>query len=251
MPHALFLSPHLDDVAFSCAGVLLRLIAAGWSTTVVTCFTASVPHPQGFALSTQLDKGLPATVDYLALRRAEDQAFAATVGAEIHHLPFAEAPHRGYQSAADLFHGIHEDDYIHLDLMAALGALLTAYRPTFIFAPQGLGQHVDHLQVMRALTSIHVPCPIAWYRDLPYAIRHPHAATSITEPEHAVSLPASILAQKIVACAAYPTQVPFQFGSAAAMGTQLTTFHQAEAMRHGLTAGAAECFRSRTPLPLA
>ena len=67
-------SPHLDDAAFSVGGTLAALAAAGHQVTVLTCFTASVPHPAGFALACQLDKGLPADVDYLALRRAEDAA---------------------------------------------------------------------------------------------------------------------------------------------------------------------------------
>ena len=40
------------------------------TVTVVTCFTRSVPDPQGFALACQLDKGLGPEVDYMALRRA-------------------------------------------------------------------------------------------------------------------------------------------------------------------------------------
>ncbi len=77
LPRALFLSPHLDDVAFSCGGTLVGLAAGGWETHLATAFTASVPDPQGFALACQLDKGLGPEVDYMALRRAEDHAFAA------------------------------------------------------------------------------------------------------------------------------------------------------------------------------
>ncbi len=75
MPTALFLSPHLDDVAFSCGGTLLRLTDdPRWRVALCTIFTASVPDPQGFALRCQTDKGIPAEVDYMALRRAEDAA---------------------------------------------------------------------------------------------------------------------------------------------------------------------------------
>ena len=72
MPTALFLSPHLDDVAFSCGGALLRLTDdPDWRVVLCTVFTASVPDPQGFALRCQTDKGIPAEVDYMALRRTE------------------------------------------------------------------------------------------------------------------------------------------------------------------------------------
>ena len=103
---ALFLSPHLDDVAFSCGGTLTRLIAEGWQVRLCTVFTASVPDPQGFALACQMDKGLAADVDYMALRRAEDDEFARLAGVlDSIHLTYREAPHRGYSDAPDLFRG--------------------------------------------------------------------------------------------------------------------------------------------------
>ena len=55
-PTALFLSPHLDDVAFSCGGTAAALGRAGWRLVVATVFTASMPAPTGFALACQLDK---------------------------------------------------------------------------------------------------------------------------------------------------------------------------------------------------
>ena len=77
-PVALALSPHLDDAVFSCGGTLARLAGAGWRVVVATLFAASVPDPTGFALACQTDKGLAPDVDYLALRRDEDAAFAST-----------------------------------------------------------------------------------------------------------------------------------------------------------------------------
>jgi LmbE family N-acetylglucosaminyl deacetylase len=80
MPTALFISPHLDDVAFSCGGTLIRLTQNGWHTVLCTIFTCSMPNPQGFALACQTDKGLAPDVDYMALRRAEDERFATIAG---------------------------------------------------------------------------------------------------------------------------------------------------------------------------
>ncbi|MGI9175047.1 MAG: PIG-L deacetylase family protein, partial [Rhodothermales bacterium] len=100
MSVALFLSPHLDDVAFSCGGTLARLAQEGWMTHLATVFTRSIPNPMGFPLACQLDKGLGADVDYMALRRDEDERFAREAGAaDVHHFDLPEAPHRGYMSA--------------------------------------------------------------------------------------------------------------------------------------------------------
>ncbi len=105
---ALALSPHLDDAAFSCGGTLATLAGLGWHVVLATLFTRSMPDPQGFALACQLDKGLDATVDYMALRRAEDvaAAWALGIGGPV-HVPLPEAPHRGYGSAKALFGGIY------------------------------------------------------------------------------------------------------------------------------------------------
>ena len=77
----LAISPHLDDAAFS-AGGLLATLARAHRVVVATVFTQSVPAPTGFALRCQTDKGLAPEEDYLALRRAEDAAACAALGAE-------------------------------------------------------------------------------------------------------------------------------------------------------------------------
>lgn len=41
MPHALFLSSHAGDVAFSCGATLCRLLRGGWTIQLVTVFDAS------------------------------------------------------------------------------------------------------------------------------------------------------------------------------------------------------------------
>ncbi|MFD0936889.1 PIG-L deacetylase family protein, partial [Methylobacterium trifolii] len=112
MPVALALSPHLDDAVFSCGGTLATLADAGWRVVMATLFTASVPEPRGFALACQLDKGLGPEVDYMALRRAEDLEAAGILGVATEHLPFREAPHRGYASAQALFSETRADDAV-------------------------------------------------------------------------------------------------------------------------------------------
>lgn len=160
MPTALALSPHLDDAAFSAGGLLATLAGAGWRVVMATVFTESVPGPEGFALACQLDKGLSPDVDYMALRRAEDRAAAEALGiAATPHLPFREAPHRGYASAPDLFADLRADDRIDRDIAPALSDLLAAEAPDLILAPQAVGGHVDHVQMVRALRSIAPAAP--------------------------------------------------------------------------------------------
>jgi LmbE family N-acetylglucosaminyl deacetylase len=212
----LAVSPHLDDAAFSVGGTLAALAAIGHQITVVTCFTASVPDPEGFALACQLDKGLPADVDYLALRRAEDAAAMAVLGARAVHLGLPEAPHRGYTSAAELFTGVHDGD----DAWRSLTAALERYDADLWLAPQALGGHVDHLQVLGAVARLNRP--VLWWRDSPYTLRDPAAVPGAALPGGLaeVRLPQD-LDRRAEACACYPSQLGFQFGGVAEMRAAL------------------------------
>lgn len=252
MPRALFLSPHYDDVAFSCGGTAFALAKRGWKTTLCTVFTKSIPSPTGFALACQLDKGLAADVDYLALRLKEDDAAARALAmTETVRLGFAEAPHRGYESAPALFGEFSPSDDVAHELEAALEACVCGYDA--IFAPQALGAHVDHRRVRDALLAIDVARPdasrVAWYRDAPYVLRDPVARP--TEPlasrasvTAAIALDDRAISAKLDACAAYTSQLGFQFGGDVAMREALRKFAIAEGRRYGVD-GSIETFRRR------
>ena len=223
---ALFLSPHLDDVVFSCGGLAAVLHDRGWHTILATAFTATVLPTTGFALACQLDKGLSPDVDYMALRRAEDMEAARILGFdEVLHLNFAEAPHRGYESAQALFGDIHDNDAILPALSASLAQLQHDHSPELVVAPQGLGNHVDHIQMVRAVDQA-IMAALVRYRDTPYAIRH-----SIGERDPvAVAVDITkVLHRKLQASCAYATQIGYQFGGAEQTATALRNFASSEA----------------------
>ena len=226
MPTALFLSPHLDDVAFSCGGLLAQLADAGWHTVMATAFTATVLPATGFALACQTDKGLDPSVDYMALRRDEDQAAAAILGvSELRWLDFPEAPHRGYGSAPELFGAIAAHDDVWRPLAERVSALLAELQPGLVLAPQGCGHHVDHRQMIHAVLQA-APQNLAFYRDTPYAIRNPDAASDVSIPglTGCVYGIAEGLERKIAASCSYVSQIGFQFGGPAALAAALREF---------------------------
>ncbi len=234
MPLAIALSPHLDDAAFSCGGTLSALAADGWDVVVATLFTASVEAPAGFALACQTDKGLPADADYMAIRRAEDAEACRRLEARPVWLPFREAPHRGYGSAPALFGPLRSDDAAHLDLAAALEPLLARHRPDLLLAPQAIGGHVDHVQAVRALHLLRPAGPVLWWRDFPYLARRathparPFEGAMAALPEEA--RPISV-ERKRHACAAYETQLGFQFGGPEGLARALDEAGPEEAFR--------------------
>ncbi len=244
---ALFLSPHLDDVAFSCSATLLRLRRAHYSVRLVTIFTQSVENPQGFALACQTDKGFAPDVDYLALRRREDEEFCRLADIEnFAHWTFPEAPHRGYNSAPELFAGEKEGDEIWREVAQKLREEPV---PDLVFVPQGLGNHVDHLQLIRAAMDVFPFEKLRFYRDTPYAIRQPEAQPSSLLPAdlrgEVVPFGDADLFQKIAGCCAYESQLGFQFGGALELARKLTAFHKAEGQRAGI-----ETFAERLLAPV-
>lgn len=237
VPTALFLSPHLDDVAFSCGGLLAQLGDRGWRTVMATAFTATILPATGFALACQLDKGLAPEVDYMAVRRDEDREAADILGvSDLRWLGLPEAPHRGYGSAPELFGKGRPEDDVWRKLAAMLAGLIAELRPDQILAPQGLGNHVDHRQVIRAVQEAAGDVPVASYRDTPYAIRY---SVPPAEGEAVVSIGAG-LERKIRAACAYASQIGFQFGGPETAAAALREF----AIREG-TGQPAERFTGK------
>ena len=225
---ALALSPHLDDAVFSCGGTLHRLAQRGWRVVVATMFTQSVADPTGFALDCQLDKGLAADVDYMELRRREDEtALSILASAPPRHLPFREAPHRGYGSAQELFGPLSTADDVAPRLVAAIQALIAEERPDLVLAPQAIGGHVDHVQTVDAIHNADVcKAPILWWRDFPYIVRsadppEPFRDRFVDLPTSAIEFDSADEAIKMKACAAYRSQIGFHFGGSVGLRAQL------------------------------
>ncbi|WP_162527132.1 PIG-L deacetylase family protein [Sphingomonas solaris] len=217
MSHLLAISPHLDDAAFSIGGTLAAHVRAGGRVTVLTCFTGNVARPTGFALACQRDKGLADDVDYMALRRAEDEAACAVIGAEAIHLPFLEAPHRGYACAVALFGARRGDDAIVAPLAEALADAIARLAPDRIAGPLAIGGHVDHVVVREALARA-TDTALLW-EDWPYADRH--ALSPSAEPAQRTVLDDGLRAARHAMCAAYATQIGFQFGDAGRLAARL------------------------------
>ncbi|MFB8384562.1 PIG-L deacetylase family protein [Streptomyces rubiginosohelvolus] len=246
---AIAISPHLDDAVFSAGGVLALLARTGWYVRVVTCFTATVEAPCSFALSTQLDKGLSADVDYMALRRAEDRAAQQKLGllAPI-HLPLPEAPHRGYNSPRELFMPPHDDDTAGTELRRLLRPhLLSA---DLVLAPQAIGNHLDHVITAMAVAAGAPPSRTVWWRDMPYAARAPQPGPgpSFRERNGTSEVTCDIgtvLAHKAAAAHCYTTQLGFQFGGPDRVTEKLSSAARSEAIRTGAPHVYGEVLRAR------
>ena len=232
---ALFLSPHLDDAVFSAGNMILNLVDAGYEVEVITYFTKSFLDPEGFALACQLDKGLDTSVDYMLWRRREDERSNRLLGASVVHLNLPEAPHRGYENADMLFAERLPTDDLDRELDEIGQTLLDDDTVSLVFLPAGIGNHVDHHQVRDSVERLRFQYPerdfFIWY-DQPYLMNaktvpeHEFCGTNCTDlldylPSRVFALDgAAYQSRKMKGCAAYETQIPFQFGSTRGMEQQ-------------------------------
>jgi len=157
MTLALFLSPHLDDAILSCAGRIQRHVARGERVVLLTAFSHADPHDAA---------GWTA-------RRREDQAAAMRLGAEPRWLGMPDAPFRDPAYAGfdfEVLSGPHApgDTSWRERLALGLREAIDVLHPTAVYAPLGVGDHVDHRLVLEAAAGL-LP-QLRCYEDHPYAL---------------------------------------------------------------------------------
>src|SRR5690349_5588619 len=96
-----FLSPHLDDVVYSCGGTLGVQVSCGLTPLVITVF-AGIPKDDvilsPFARQQHRQMGASSTEgsrDIMQRRRREDAAALESLGADYLWLDYPEAIYRG------------------------------------------------------------------------------------------------------------------------------------------------------------
>ncbi|HSM52028.1 MAG TPA: PIG-L family deacetylase [Thermoanaerobaculia bacterium] len=225
MPGLLVLSPHLDDAALSCGGAIARWVREGGQATVVTLFAGDDPESPRSKLEQDLARwwGLPLG-SVVAHRREEDLAASAELGATPLHGPLREAPYRRdaaagkplFPTLASLFAAsAPEETELARELEAFLATLPAAEA---VWAPLGVGGHVDHRRVRAAAETAYGP-RLAYYEEYPYAARRWGAVWRVTRPRRAwrsetVPLAESDVAARWRAIACFRSQLAALFGGA-------------------------------------
>lgn len=141
---ALFVSPHLDDAALSCAG---RIGASG-RVLVVTLFTSG---------------------DGYEARIAEDDAAMRLLGADALHLGLRDAPWRSqaYREARGILLGWDPGDDDTMQRVVDALRQLRERTGAALIGPLGVGEHVDHRIAHAASREVGAR---TFYEDRPYAL---------------------------------------------------------------------------------
>ncbi len=227
MNPVLILSPHLDDAAFS-LGPLLAQYSKSCHFIVATAFSKSVNSPSSFALACQLDKGLTVNDDYMAIRKKEDAGWAKVIGVEVTYGELPEAPHRGYNSATELFGTLLSEIDVRKQLFSWITYLLRLHKPLALLSPLGIGNHVDHILIRETAERFNnAEVPVYFYKDMPYAgdsennLAQHYFHGNEEMHEYFFGLHHESIEVAHLATSAYKTQIPFQFGDSDQMRIKL------------------------------
>jgi LmbE family N-acetylglucosaminyl deacetylase len=244
---AVYLSPHLDDAVLSCGGLIHRQATQGTRVLVATIFAGHPPPNRlsTFASAIQTKWGIDGEPS--RIRRREDRAALNILGADLLHFDYLDAIYRSdgdsflYLSDEELFGLPHPlDTELCGDIESSLSKALPLHQFT-LYAPLGVGNHVDHQLARRARLSLSdIPARVVLYEDYPYAEK-PGALTYALEsasggdwnPETA-PLDEENLKAKIKAVAAYRSQVDSLFGGEERMRRRVCDYARAISPTQGL-----------------
>ena len=169
----IFLSPHLDDIAFSCGGLVWDLANSGHSVEIWTINAGDPLDDDLSPLAQALHLNWGLGLDAVQIRRNEDQKACQIIGAAPRYFSYLDCIYRKtpegefyYSTDGDIFGGL---DPREVDLIERLSGQLLEELPedVRIVAPLGIGNHVDHELTRKAANRLGIP--LAFYADYPYA----------------------------------------------------------------------------------
>lgn len=224
------LSPHMDDGALSCGGLLNFLTGRQASCLVITIYCGNPPaikSSDGTLRSFQRKGHVNPR-----LRRREDVAAMHSADADFVHLGFPDGIYRRspltnqfiYRHAREKWTAPRVDDLAHVEeLYLVLQRLCINLGRILLVSPMGIGQHVDHTIVARvALRLAEQGAALLFYEDFPYVVNRAIGSGAQDDPLQALQRlgrePASRLVLPVDAHAKaalighYHSQIPALFG---------------------------------------
>ena len=234
----IYLSPHLDDAVLSCGGRIWQQVQMGERVLVVTVF-AGTPAPDApfSRFAQELHDRWRHRDDTVVRRQEEDLTALTFLGAESTHWPYTDCIYRQtpdgrfpYASEEALWAEAHPAERSLVVELAAQMAALPLRRNddalvSAVYAPLGVGHHVDH-QIVRhaAEASGHT---LTYYEEFPYA-EDPEAVQAVLEQRQGraslVPLSREALEAKIAAIACYRSQLSTFWADWAEMAAAIRAF---------------------------
>jgi LmbE family N-acetylglucosaminyl deacetylase len=176
----IYLSPHLDDIALSCGGLVWEQSQAGLNPQVWTICAGDPPREYISSFAHSLHDRWATGGDAASLRRMEDAASCREMGAIYRHFPWPDCiyrlgpentPYAGiplYDSEESLWHPVHPAEAGLVDQIC--GEIIRSLpKDSQLVCPIALGGHVDHR--LTRLVAEKTGMNLLYYADYPYALQ--------------------------------------------------------------------------------
>ena len=232
----IILSPHLDDAALSCGGLIHTLSEKGKAVLVVTFMAGEPPQIPFSHFANQLHDRWELASQIVQQRREEDRNACHILGADFLHGAIPDAIYRNellsehnyfYTSDETLFGQIHPvDAKITLPQIATIINDLPKH--DHLIAPLTIGSHVDHQLVRTAVEQCYNKL-VSYYEDYPYA-RQAGAVEAVIANDRlqleyeTISLSLENLKFKGASIAAFKSQISSFFNGRLDIETQISAY---------------------------
>jgi LmbE family N-acetylglucosaminyl deacetylase len=237
MQRWIYISPHFDDAALSCGGLIWEQAQEGTPVEIWTIFAGDAP-PGPLSMLAQVchfQWGMKTADEVLAARRVENLAATALLGAEtadfsIPDCIYRRSPEGDPLYPDDIFVPIHPSEAGLAKDIAAV--IISELLPgDAVVAPLSIGSHPDHLLATRAAELLGLP--IHFYADVPYQINNPSMLDPVVKDMKATVHPISDQGLQAWqdAIAAYTSQMPMLFDPPESMRDAIRNYWQT---RHGI-----------------
>ena len=225
----IYISPHLDDAVLSAGGLIYEQTRAGMDVEIWNFMCGFPPSEElsPYAQVLHFQWGIPSAADVVTARRAEDIRAANIVGAKTVYFDFLDCIYRRGQNGDWLYSYVfdppHEDEG---GLPSRIAETISArLKPTDQLVCQfGLGSHVDHLLVRRAVDLLQLP--VLYDVDIPYLFKSPEELApkiaGMKETTHRIT--EAGLKSWQDAISAYESQISSLFDSSDAMREQIKSY---------------------------
>jgi LmbE family N-acetylglucosaminyl deacetylase len=171
----IYLSPHLDDAALSCGGLIWEQTQHGNQVSIWTICAGDPPSGELSEFAFHLHERWGVDLNAVSVRRTEDVISCQLLGAESWHIPTPDCIYRTsiegttylYNNNTEIFGEIHSGDQ---SLIENLRSLLHHKIPKAVnlVCPLTIGDHVDHKLTRKIAEQLDVK--LWYYPDFPYVI---------------------------------------------------------------------------------
>ncbi|HWS23433.1 MAG TPA: PIG-L family deacetylase [Anaerolineales bacterium] len=229
-PRWVFVSPHLDDAALSCGGLISDLVGRGVQCINITV-TAGIPElttKSSLIDEVQNQWKLNDSSEAVKLRRVEDNNAMRILNCKPIHLNFLDAIYRSSIDAHYFYQSIY--DPIHPEesgLAEEIAHSMMNYLlpDDLIILPQAIGGHVDHEIVKNSaqfLTNKRF-----YYPDVPYVFKTDFSILDRYESSATFVYPfkQKHITKWIEAIQAYPSQLSSLFKDSTELNQQVTAYY--------------------------